>query len=284
MRAADWLLRLAVLLHACGLARALFTRVGSSIGSIALMHWDVAHAQILLAEKFAASVVVLAAVTVLIRPTLVALLLISGMIFIEALAALWAGGFHFFQLTPYAQALRYLTPLALIPLVPRLRVPGSDAARRRLSAWVLRLAIAMVFVTHGYEAWKLHPHFLDFVLVAGRDLAGIDMAESAAAVILRIIGVVDFVVAAWVLLRPNRPLLLWLGFWGLITALARPVTLGFASYPEVLLRASHVLAPIALGLLLLRRRPPVNPPEDNQSTGDPRSAADVGVHPRGERP
>ncbi len=51
IRAADWTLRIAILLFALGLARQYFTRVGSSFGSIALLEWGVSHAHIMLAEK-----------------------------------------------------------------------------------------------------------------------------------------------------------------------------------------------------------------------------------------
>lgn len=45
-------------------------------------------------------------------------------------------------------------------------------------------------------------------------------------------------------------LVLWLSFWGLITALSQVTGLGLpgglSEYPEVLLRAPHFLAPLAL--------------------------------------
>lgn len=247
---ADWLLRAAIVLFALGLARAMFTRVGSSIGSIALLHWEVPHSTILLAEKLGSAVVLAAALSLLVRPTVVALLAVAVPVLVEALAGVRAGGFHFYELTPYAHALRYVAPLALIPLIASAGFFGEAEVRRKTSAWLLRVAIATVFVVHGYEAWKLHPFFTDFVLTAAEGLFGMEMEESTATSILKTIAVVDFIVAIWLLVKPSWPLLGWLAFWGLVTALARPVTLGFASYPEVLLRASHVIAPIALGFLL----------------------------------
>jgi hypothetical protein len=251
---ADWLLRAAVVIFALGLARALFTRVGTSLGSVALLHWEVPHSTILIAEKIGAAVVLVAALSLLIRPTVAALLVVAVPVFTEAIAGVKAGGFHFYELTPYAHALRYATPLALIPLIARAEFFGTPDARKQTSAWLLRLATATVFVIHGYEAWKLHPYFIDFVLAAAGGLFGLNIEESTAARILQIIAIVDFVVAGWLLVKPSWPLLGWLAFWGLVTALARPVTLGFASYPEVLLRASHVLAPLVIGLLVLGRK------------------------------
>jgi len=255
-RIADWLLRAAIVLYALGLVRSLFTRVGTSLGSIALLHWDVPHPTILLVEKTGSAVVLAAALSLLIRPTVAALLVVAVPVFIESLAGVKAGGFHFYELTPYAQALRYAAPLALMPLIAGAGCFGTPEIRRKTSAWLLRAAIATVFVVHGYEAWKLHPYFIDFVITAADGIPGLEMDESTAGTILKIIAMVDFAVAAWLLAKPSWPLLAWLAFWGLVTALARPVTLGFASYPEVLLRAAHVLAPLAVGYLVLGRKPP----------------------------
>lgn len=254
-RTADWLLRAAIVLFALGLARGLFTRVGSSIGSIALLHWDIPHTTILLGEKIGAAVVLVAALSLLIRPTVVALLVVAVPVFTEAVVALKAGGSHFFELTPYAHALRYVTPLALIPLIANAGFFGTPETRRNTSAWLLRVATATVFIIHGYEAWNLHPYFIDFVITAANGMLGTDMYEATAVTILKIIAIVDFIAAICLLVKPSWPLLGWLAFWGLVTALARPVTLGFLSYPEVLLRASHVLAPLTIGFLILRKKP-----------------------------
>ena len=154
IRIADWLLRIAILLYALGLVRALFTRAGTSIGSIALLEWEVPHAQILIGEKTAAALILLCAVTVIIRPTTLALLIIAGLVFAEACAGVRAGGFHFYELNVYAHALRYLAPLALIPLISSSRLFSSMAIRRQASAWILRIGLAAVFIIHGYEAWR----------------------------------------------------------------------------------------------------------------------------------
>lgn len=250
-RIADWLLRAAIVFFALGLVRALFTRVGTSLGSIALLHWDMPHASILFAEKAGSAVVLVAALSLLVRPTVAALWVVAVPVFAESIAGVLAGGFHFSSLTPYAHALRYTTPLALIPLIAHAGYFGTPETRRTISAWLLRLATATVFMVHGYEAWKLHPHFIDFVLTVSSGMFRADMEESTAAMILKSIAVVDWIVAVWLLVKPSWPLLGWLAFWGLVTALARPLTLGFASYPEVLLRVSHVFAPLAIGFLVL---------------------------------
>ncbi|MEX1049689.1 MAG: hypothetical protein WED15_09180 [Akkermansiaceae bacterium] len=260
MHKADWLLRIAILLYALGLTRGLFTRVGSSIGSIALLEFDIDHAHILLGEMIGASLVLLCAFSLLIRPTAVALLVIATLVLTESVAGVRAGGFPFFALNPYAQTLRYLTPLALIPLITTSRFRPSLILRCQLSAWMLRIGIATLFTTHGYEAWRLHPQFIDFIIGSGLTLGGFEISETTASSMLKIIAAIDIIAAALVLLHPSPVLVAWLSFWGLVTALSRPISLGFASYPEVLLRASHVLAPLALACLIaeiarLRRAP-----------------------------
>lgn len=239
----------------------MFTRAGSSLGSIALLEWEVPHATILAAEKAGSAILLAAAASVLLRPTAAVLPVIAAAIFTECLAGVRAGGFHFSDFTPLTHALRYLAPLALLALIARDGSRTAGRTRCRIGGWILRIGLATVFATHGYEAWKLHPGFVDFLIVGARDLAGFDLTESAATPVLKSIAAVDFIVAAWVLLRPSRILLGWLCFWGLVTALARPLTLGAMSYPEVLLRASHVLAPLAVWLLLpVRRGPAANDP------------------------
>ncbi len=257
VRRADWTLRIAILLFAIGLARAYFTRTGSSVGSIALLEWDISHARILLAEKLAASLILVSAVTVLVRPSVTALAVIAGLVFAESCAAVHTGGAHFTDLTPFANALRFLTPLALALLIPFRGAVIPSPAQCHISAWVLRIGLAVVFLIHGMEAWNLHPQFIDYIIGSGRNLGGYAITESAAGSALKMIAVVDIAVAMLVLFRPWTALLVWMAFWGLITALSRTTSLGFASYPEVLLRASHVIAPIALWQLtaaISRRR------------------------------
>jgi len=248
--AAAWVIRIAILFHALGLARALYNRSGTSIGSIALLYGGVPHEMILFWEKAAASLLVFLAVSLFIRPTVFALLGVFALVFTESLAAVKAGGFAFFAWTPYANVLRYLAPLALLPLVVGHRRIALQAEHRRsISSWILRIGLAVVFVTHGIEALKLHPGFIDLIIGSGRSLFGWSISERAAGNALRVIFVVDLIVAGLILIRTWTPLLAWMALWGFATALSRSISLGFESYPEILLRASHFLAPLAIWLL-----------------------------------
>ncbi len=252
-RSSEWwanaLLRIAVLIYAVGLAAALFTRAGSALGNIALMDLGWAHGTIFLGERIAATLVLLAALSVIAYPTCVALLFVAALTFAEGLAAHHFLGNPYAEYTPLAYALRYTAPLALIPLVVSKRIVPAIRWRRPTAAWVLRVGIATVFVIHGLEALWLHPGFIDLIIGSFRNVLGIAVSESNAGVMLRAIGVADIALAVLLVYRPWPPILIWMSFWGLLTALSRPLSLGLGSYPEVLLRASHVLAPIALWLL-----------------------------------
>jgi hypothetical protein len=248
--AADWLLRLAILAHALGVAVAIFTRSGSVLGDIALMNYDVGHATIFFWERLVASLLLVAALSLLAFPTVVALVVIGAIIALEACAAQRAGGFPFAEYTPLAMALRYLTPLALVPLVVAERIAAPGRWRAMTASWILRVAVAIVFCIHGLEAIWLHPGFIDLIIGSARNALNLAVSETTAAQMLRVIGIVDLVVAILILVHPWKPLLGWICFWGLITALARPLAHGLGAYPEVLLRSSHILAAIAIGCLV----------------------------------
>lgn len=226
-----------------GQAIKLITRAGSHLGSIALLHWDIDHAQILTVEKAVAYALIACALLALLWRNPIPPLIVASIALTEAIAAIYAGGFSHFQYTPLAWALRIAAPLALVLLLikrlpERLRLHGAD--------WFLRLGIATVFVIHGLEAYWLTPGFIDMILGTGNGIFNLDLSEAEAGYLLNIIALVDWLVAALVIIHPSLPLVSWLSFWGLVTALARPLSLGIMSYPEVLVRAPHFLAPLAL--------------------------------------
>ena len=241
---------MAILVYALGVTVAVFTRSGSALGDIALMDYGVGHVQIFFWERMVAVVLLGAALSILAFPTVFALVVIGGMAALEAYAAHRSGGFPFAEYTPLAVALRYSTPLALVPLVWTRRIAPAGRWRAATASWILRSAVAIVFLIHGLEAIWLHPGFIDLIIGSARNALGLAVTEATAAQILRVIGIVDIVVAGLILVRPWKPLLGWICFWGLITALARPLAYGVGAYPEVLLRSSHILAAVAIWWLV----------------------------------
>src|SRR3546814_7171694 len=94
-----------------------------------------------------------------------------------------------------------------------------------------------------------NPQFIDFIIGSANNILGVRWTEATALQIMRIIGWVDIIVAIAVLLKPHKYLLAWLLFWSTITAFSRMTSLGTGAYTEVLMRASHILAPLAVYML-----------------------------------
>lgn len=248
--AADWLLRIAVVLHAAGLAVTLFSGAGSGIGGVALMEWGVPHDPIFLTERIASLVLVVLAVSLLFYPTVPAMTLISLAILAEAYATYRFGGEWYSEYTLFTHAPRFLMPIALLMLL-RFRRSQQDTRLTLVpSVWILRATLSVLFFIHGLEALWHNPRFIDLIIGSMYRVFGMGVSESSSKIVLTVIGIADIVVAVLVLVRPGRKVLYWMCFWGLLTALSRPLAMGFASYPDVLIRAAHYLAPIALWLLI----------------------------------
>lgn len=249
--AAGWVLRVAVLVHAIGFAAGIFARKGTGIGSVALMEWGTPHATIAFWERTAALVVLGAAVLLAVRPMASAALLICGAFLVESLGALRFGGYPFVEWVMYSQALRYLLPLALFLFLLPAWIMRSERWRIEGTSWILRIALATVFIAHGLQAWHENPGFIDLLIGSTRRLIGYRLTESAAVSMLKVIAVVDIIVAVLVLVGRWRWLLAWLCFWSLITAASRMTATGWGAYTELLVRASHFMAPVAVWLLAM---------------------------------
>lgn len=238
-----WILCSAVLVHAIGLWIVGFGARQTQFGNFLFMVLEFPHGQALVLERWFVSAFLLTAVVAFFRPRWWSLAPIVGYVLFEAWARYHQGGSHFSDLAIGAHALRWVTPLALIGLVlPVL----SRSWQLAWTDWMLRAAIATVFVVHGWECLRGYPVFADLIIGSTRNLMGISIAEATAYRAMTFIGVLDMAVAAAVLLRPHPAILLWAAFWGGLTALSRVTNLGMGQYVEVLMRASHVLAPLAV--------------------------------------
>lgn len=235
------LLRIAVFIHMVGLTYALYTRAGSSIGGVALMDWGVTHATIAFHEKLWSLVLLLMATVLLFKPVALLPFFISAAIFADTAAAYRFGGAPFVEWVYFTNALRYALPLAL-----GIFLMSEKPWSARATSWLLRIALAVVFAFHGLEAIQQHPRFIDFLIGSASKLTGLRISESAAVFLLKIIGGVDLFVAALLLVKRWPALLAWLCFWSLLTALSRITTYGFMSFPETLIRSSHIIAPLAI--------------------------------------
>lgn len=245
------ILGLAIVLHALGLFLIFFRKHHTHFGNYLFSVLEIDPTRAFAIEKITISVFIILCVINLIYTRAVLLIPIFAYIFFEAWAGYVQGGYHFSEWTLGAHALRYLAPVALLFLV----IPGNYPLRfdrEKIASWVLRIALAVVFITHGAECIQQNPRFIDLLIGSIHNFFGIYITEATALQIMTVIGWTDVAVALLVLVKPHRKLLAWLCFWATITAFSRMTSLGIGAYTEVLLRASHILAPVAVWLLLYK--------------------------------
>lgn len=114
----------------------------------------------------------------------------------------------------------------------------------RTVEWVLRVAVALEFLGHGLLALRVHPPWIGFFL-------GVGLTAESGQRWMPIVGALDLTLAALVLVYPMRAAVAWMAFWGLWTALLRPIS-GMGMI-ELIERGPNWGAPLAL---LLLRDPP----------------------------
>ena len=104
--------------------------------------------------------------------------------------------------------------------------------------WLLRIGVAGEFFGHGMLAIGKKPDWIKWMVQL------IHVTPVTATHLIVWIGVFDVIVAAIVLFKPIRPILLWAAFWGFWTALVRPlVGVGWLDFIE---RFANWAAPLAL--------------------------------------
>ncbi len=147
------------------------------------------------------------------------------------------------EIVEYAS--QWMAPVLLILLHTRF-------ASHRLLSGLARAAIALTFIGHGLYAIGYYPvpgNFIDMVII------NLGVSETTAMKLLLAAGILDFAVAAGMLLpfRWASPFLAYAAAWGLVTALARfgyfyDTTIfsfgAIAFLPEVIYRLPHAGLPI----------------------------------------
>jgi acid phosphatase type 7 len=231
-----------VLLQALGLVVGVL-RESSHLGAyfFLIRGWPEASAQLL--ERAGAGVVLLGSLAAVFgRGTGVRLAGgLAASLFFALLAGMEMrmGGVPFSSWALPAHASRMLAPLVLA-LWHR---PGA-------AAWLARGAVAVTFLVHGVEALALHPHFIDFILVADMRIFGLGLTQSSAETLLILIGVQDLVLALLIVSgRDLRPVLAFAAFWGFVTAASRMVMGGQYATHLTLMRAANGGLPLVLLLL-----------------------------------
>lgn len=256
LRSVRHILNLAIVLHAIGLTVVFFRAQHTNFGNYMFMVMEIAHAKAYAIERVCVLIFLLLSLINFFLPRAVLLIPIFLYVLFEAWAGYYQGGYHFSELTLGAQALRYTTPLAaLVLLAWPFRDRFSELSRAKACSWILRIALAVVFIVHGAECLMKNPQFIDLIIGSFNNLFGFRFTEATALQIMQVIGIVDILVALAVLIRPNKYLLAWLLVWAAITAFSRMTALGLGAYTEVLMRASHILAPVAVYLLTYKHEP-----------------------------
>lgn len=108
--------------------------------------------------------------------------------------------------------------------------------------WILRIAVAGEFLGHGMFGIQGKEEWVGWT----QDLLGVD--ASLAGTIILLVGIMDIALAILVLVKPIRPLLLWMALWGLWTALLRPIV-GKPVW-DFVERLANAGAPLALYYLM----------------------------------
>ena len=110
--------------------------------------------------------------------------------------------------------------------------------------WVLRIGVVGEFLGHGWVGLHRPAAWLPFFGVFG-------LSNAFASTMMPIVGTWDIVVALIVLVRPGRAVLYWATFWGVFTALLRP--LADQGWWEFFERAGNYGVPLAFLVLLVRQ-------------------------------
>lgn len=103
--------------------------------------------------------------------------------------------------------------------------------------WILRIGIFGTFLGHGIFALQVKEGWIPY-------FEAVNISVATAETLLPLIGIMDILVAIIALFRPLKAVLIWAVFWGIATALIRPI----AGEPiwDFVERTSNWAAPLAL--------------------------------------
>src|SRR5690554_1794317 len=152
LRLVRHLLNLTIVLHAVGLTIVFFRAQHTNFGNYMFMVMEIDHVKSFAIERVCVTVFMLLTLINFFIPRALFLIPIFLYIVFEAWAGYYQGGYHFSELTMGAHALRYTAPLAALVLMAwPFRNRFSVNTREQATSWILRIALAVVFITHGAE-------------------------------------------------------------------------------------------------------------------------------------
>lgn len=168
-------------------------------------------------------------------------LYLSGLFFIVPVISIFLHSSFDYPFSVFAHAIRYILPLCLFMYLR----PNQDKSFEK-GAYLLRLGLSLTFIAHGFEALFLNPKFIDYLITFFNDFLNYDISENNVHKILFAIAIIDIFVGLLLVFKTHLWLLLWLAFWGGLTALWRLYYYDFDGELQFLLRSSHWLVPIFL--------------------------------------
>jgi hypothetical protein len=89
-------------------------------------------------------------------------------------------------------------------------------SRLELLLLILRVGLAGTFLGHGLTAYALPEAWLGYLQCVGLE------SQNGIAT-LKVIGTMDVIVAVWLFIKPNRPLVIWGFIWLVAVSLIRPL-------------------------------------------------------------
>lgn len=113
--------------------------------------------------------------------------------------------------------------------------------------WILRIGTAGVFAGHGWYVLNLKPQWFHYLHTAG-------IYQPYDALAMRIIGVMDLLIALTVIIKPLKSVLIWAAAWAFLTALIRP--LSGENTLEFIERTGNWACPLALYFILRNKNTP----------------------------
>jgi hypothetical protein len=202
---------------------------GEVWSSFLFMHWGVAD-DVSLAIETAMAPLLLGYLLLLIAfPSRLSPFPLFMFFLLQALMGVVVGGTWFSEWQPFAQAARIVLPLAL--------AMAYQGKTKRANFWI-KLGLSFTFFFHGIEAWMHHPGFIDYLI----DFTHRGITELQAAVLLKVVGVIDLVAAVGLfVMKQKKPALYWMLIWGMLTALVRVWEGGWILLPDTLIRLPHAL-------------------------------------------
>lgn len=219
----------------------------SPIGTMLFMNYGVPHPEAAGIERRNAWIL-LAALPFLVLPASRqwAAGLFAGYLALVVFATVDQGGEPFSQYAPLAQAMRLCTPFVFMAVTSVWWQKLPAFWSQTLPLWVIMLATTLTFHMHGVEAIQAHPGFIDMTIGAANELTGWRPEEKTARIMLMVVGAIDIVAPAALLLLRSRPALLWLIGWGLFTSYLRFLNYESGGLPDAIVRLPHFFLPLAL--------------------------------------